>query len=66
MFLTVPKPPVGVHLVIEDFVDFFIDEFVPSFVSALSQMYLTPSVNLFAFIIAVAIMCIVIGGILIK
>lgn len=66
MFLTVPNPPVANQLWVTDFVEFFVDEFIPSFVNALSNMYLDVSVNLFSFLIAVALMCIVIGGILIK
>lgn len=66
MFLTVPNPPVANQLWLPDFLEFFVDEFVPSFVNALSNMYLDVNVNFFSFLIAVAIMCIVIGGILIK
>lgn len=64
MFLVVP-PSVQVNWLVQ-FVQFFVNEFVPTMVSTLSSLVLAPGVSLFAFLIAVALLCLVIGGILLR
>lgn len=66
MFLAVlPSTPVSDSTPLS-YVNFFVDDFLPSIVRSLSSMQIAPGVSLFAFLIAVALLCIVIGGILIR
>lgn len=64
MFLA--APPVVSPNWISAFVSFFVNEFVPSMVATLSGLTLVPGVSLFSFLIAVALLCLVIGGILLR
>lgn len=65
MFLVAP-PGVATANYISAWISFFLNEFLPSVISALSSMKLDVGVSMFAFLIAVALLCIVIGGILIR
>ena len=48
------------------YIDFFIDDFLPSIYTFMTTHYIVEGVSLLAFIIAVALLCIIIGGLLIR
>ena len=48
------------------YIDFFIDEFMPSMMNFLTTNYIVDGVSVLAFLIGVALLCIIIGGLLIR
>ena len=48
------------------YIDFFIDDFMPSMMSFLTTNYIVDGVSVLGFLIGVALLCIIIGGLLIR
>lgn len=63
-FLVAPEPP-KVYWIFQ-YVQFFTNEFLPSFVNFMTDAELVSGVSLFGFLIAVSLLCLVIGGILLR
>lgn len=51
---------------VDQYLDFFIDDFLPDAVSFMSNSMIAPGVSLFGFLIAVGLLFIIIGGLLIR
>lgn len=49
-----------------DYIDFFIDEFMPAAVGFLSDSFIVSGISMFEFMIAVGLLCVIIGGLLIR
>lgn len=63
-FLVAPEPPKVNNLMPS--IQYFVNEFLPSFVNLMTGLELVPGVSLFGFLIAVSLLCLVIGGILLR
>lgn len=48
------------------YIDFFIDQFMPAVVDFLSNSFIVSGVSMFEFLIAIGLLCIIIGGLLIR
>lgn len=51
---------------VADFIGFFVDTFIYDFLFYMNTWYIVPGVSFFHFLIAVALMSIIIGGVLIR
>lgn len=49
-----------------NYIDFFLDDFMPSIYTFMTTHYIVDGVSLLAFLISVALLCIIIGGLLIR